>query len=76
MPSLYDELIQQWRELAPGTLVSGPFYSDGKRGAGRVVARGRELWTRVGIDYVPVKVLVGDRASGGYRPQDLRPLER
>lgn len=60
----------------PGDTVMGPFYSDTgddqARGVGVIVARGRELWTQVPLDYVCVRVLAGDRASGGYRPESLR----
>lgn len=60
--------------LDPGTIVAGPFYDDDDRarGAGVIVARGRELWTRVPDDYVPVRVIVGNRCNGGYRPASLR----
>lgn len=58
-------------DLIPGVLVLGPFYSDGRNGVGVIVKPGRPLWTRVGHGYVPVKILNGDRASGGYRPEGL-----
>lgn len=57
--------------MTVGTLVLGPFYSDGHQGAGVVVARGRELWTQVGAGYVPVRVIAGNRVSGGYSPDSL-----
>lgn len=58
-------------ELAVGTLVTGPFFSSGAQGTGVIVKRGREIWTRVGEGYVPVKVISGDRCSGGYRRSSL-----
>jgi hypothetical protein len=58
-------------DLKPGALVLGSFYSDGREGVGIIVARGRELWTRVDEGYVPVRVIAGDRVAGGYRPENL-----
>lgn len=57
--------------LEPGTVVLGPFYSDGREGVGVVVKRGRELWTRVPDEYVPVRPVKGDRVRCGYRPVSL-----
>lgn len=63
-------------ELEPGTVVAGPFYGYGQHdGVGVIVARSRELWTQVGEGYVPVRVIVGDRCNGGYKPANLRPLK-
>lgn len=61
--------------LKPGTIVRGPFYSDGHEGAGVIVAPGREIWTRVldEKEYIAVKVLAGDRGNGGYRKTSLKP---
>ena len=60
--------------IAPGTIVLGPFWSDGDRmGVGIVVERGHRLWTRVDEGYVPVMVINGDRINGGYRPESLIP---
>jgi hypothetical protein len=63
---------------APGTIVAGPFWSGDPtcKGVGVVVKRGRQLWTQVSEGYVPVEVIVGDRASGGYRPKTLEPVDR
>jgi hypothetical protein len=58
-------------EPEPGAVVTGPFFSDESLGVGVVVKRGRPIWTRVGEGYVPVRVLKGDRASGGYNPEHL-----
>lgn len=55
----------------PGAIVLGPFYSDGRPGVGIIRPVGRELWTRVGNGYVPVEIIAGDRARGGYRPETL-----
>lgn len=59
----------------PGETVFGPFWSDDDRprGIGIVVASGREVWTRVPEGYVAVRVIVGDRVNGGYKPESLRP---
>jgi hypothetical protein len=59
--------------IEAGCVVAGAFWSHSPdaRGVGIVVKRGRELWTQVPDDYVPVRVVVGDRARGGYRPADL-----
>lgn len=58
----------------PGTIVAGPFFDDDDRarGIGVIVKPGRELWTRVPDDYVPVRIIVGNRCRGGYRPENLR----
>lgn len=62
--------------MQPGAIVWGRFYSDGRYGVGRVVApSGREIWTRVGEGYTPVRVIKGDRASGGYRTDELEVIE-
>lgn len=60
--------------LEPGTVVVGPFWSDGRQGVGVVVPRGRMLWTRTTAPYVPVRILNGDRIPGGYDPADLTPV--
>jgi hypothetical protein len=63
--------------IQPGTVVSGPFWSHSPdaKGVGVVVEQSRQLWTQVGDGYVPVKVLVGDRSRGGYRPDALSPVD-
>jgi hypothetical protein len=58
-------------DLTPGTLVLGPFYSDGRQGCGVIAKRGRELWTQVSEGYVPVMPIAGDRVRGGYRRENL-----
>lgn len=60
----------------PGDTVFGPFWSDSPRnprGLGIVTEPGRALWTRVPDGYLAIRVIVGDRASGGYAPDTLRP---
>lgn len=64
------------KDLTPGTVVIGPFYSDKRGGVGIVRAQGRLLWTRVGEGYTPVEVIIGDRINGGYRPESLTVVER
>jgi hypothetical protein len=64
-------MIPSFEGLEPGTVVTGPFFSDGSTGVGIVRSRGRALWTRVADSYVAVEVIAGDRISGGYRPESL-----
>lgn len=63
--------------VKPGTVVAGAFWSDDDRprGIGVVVARSRALWTQVPPQYVAVRVLHGDRISGGYRIENLTPID-
>lgn len=64
-----DRLAREW---PAGTRVIGPFVlePDGYHspGVGVVDPRVMDGWSTV---YVPVRVLDGDRASGGYRPAEL-----
>lgn len=56
----------------PGTIVRGPFWSDGSEGIGVIVCEGRQVWTKVEDKaYVPVKIIVGNRCNGGYRRAKL-----
>jgi hypothetical protein len=63
-------------EFRPGTVVIGPFFSDGSRGVGIVRERGQRGWRAVGGEYQPVEILVGDRINGGYRPASLAAVPR
>jgi hypothetical protein len=65
-------------EFRPGTVVIGPFFSDGTRGVGivRERAAGTRSWRAVPAEYQPVEVLVGDRINGGYRPAALAAVPR
>lgn len=60
--------------LSPGTVVSGPFFSDRSLGVGIIVRRSRDLWTQAPEGYVAVRVVLGDRCSGGYQPEGLTEL--
>lgn len=61
--------------LQPGTVVTGPFYADESLGVGVIAKCGRSLWTQVGEGYVPVRIIQGNRASGGYKADGLTALD-
>lgn len=67
-------------DLKPGTVVRGPFTiinaydREYAQGVGIVQKRGKRYPYNVGPDHVPVRIVVGDRVSGGYRPESLTPI--
>lgn len=64
-------------DFTPGTVVAGPFvtanggYNDYQYGVGVVQPRSKSYPFNCGTNYVPIKIIQGDRCDGGYNPESL-----